>query len=35
MPAYSGVTRAPQFICSHMDAGYYNFGRRLSRNANK
>jgi len=20
----------PQFICSHKDAGYYNFGRRLS-----
>jgi len=24
----------PQFICSHMDAGYYNFGHRLSCNAN-
>jgi len=21
----------PQFICSHMDAGYYSYGRRLSR----
>jgi len=21
----------PQFIRSHMDAGYYNYGRRLSR----
>jgi len=34
MPAYSRVTRAPQFICCHMDAGYYNFRCRLSRNAN-
>jgi len=25
----------PQFICSRMNAGYYNFGRRLSRNANE
>ena len=36
LAAYSRVTRAPQFICNNMDAGYYNFGRRLSRhNANE
>jgi len=34
MPTHE-LHQHPQFICSHMDAGYYNFGRRLSRNANE
>ena len=28
--SHTNSDQHPQFICSHKDAGYYNFGRRLS-----
>jgi len=29
--SHTNSDQHPQFMCSHMDAGYYNFGRKLSR----